>query len=67
MVSANWSDKATNIKAIAEELSLGLDAIVLSMTIRLNALWCNEHYRRSKCRSCRGPAYYAKTLSAAGY
>jgi FkbH-like protein len=26
---ANWNDKATNIKAIAEELSLGLDAFVL--------------------------------------
>ncbi len=25
---ANWNDKATNIKAIAEELSLGLDAMV---------------------------------------
>jgi FkbH-like protein len=25
---ANWNDKATNIQAIAEELSLGLDAMV---------------------------------------
>src|SRR5262249_34323680 len=25
---ANWNDKATNIQAIAEELSLGLDAVV---------------------------------------
>ena len=26
---ANWNDKATNIQAIADELSLGLDAMVL--------------------------------------
>jgi HAD superfamily phosphatase (TIGR01681 family) len=33
---ANWNDKPTNLKAIAHELSLGLESLVLLTTIRSN-------------------------------
>ncbi len=50
---ANWNDKATNIQAIAEELSLGLDAMVFSTTIRWSAGWCASCCPKWPCPSCR--------------
>jgi FkbH-like protein len=65
---ANWNDKATNIQAIADELSLGLDAMVF---IDDNAM------ERGLVRRLlpqvavpelpEEPAYFARTLAAAGY
>ncbi len=65
---ANWNDKATNIKAIAEELSLGLEAMVF--------LDDNPAERDLVRRLLPNvavpelpddPAWYARTLAAAGY
>jgi FkbH-like protein len=65
---ANWRDKATNIKAIAQELSLGLDAFVFLD---------DNPVERSLVRQIlpevavpelpEDPALYARTLAAAGY
>ncbi|MFZ1084441.1 MAG: HAD-IIIC family phosphatase [Terracidiphilus sp.] len=65
---ANWNDKATNIQAIAEELSLGLDAMVFLD---------DNPMERGLVRSLlpqvavpelpEDPAWYARTLAAAGY
>jgi FkbH-like protein len=65
---ANWNDKATNLKAIAEELSLGLDSMVFLD---------DNPAERGLVRSLvpevavpelpEDPAYYARTLAAAGY
>ena len=65
---ANWSDKATNIQAIAEELSLGLDALVLLD---------DNPAERGLVRTLlpqvavpelpEAPDGYARTLAAAGY
>ena len=65
---ANWNDKASNIKAIAEELSLGLDALVL--------LDDNPAERGLVRRLLpqvavpelpEDPSLYARTLMASGY
>ena len=65
---ANWSDKATNIQSIAEDLSLGLDAMVFLD---------DNPVERGLVRSLlpqvavpelpEEPAFYARTLAAAGY
>jgi len=65
---ANWQDKATNIQAIAEELSLGLDAMVFLD---------DNPVERGLVRGIlpqvavpelpEDPALFARTLSAAGY
>jgi FkbH-like protein len=65
---ANWDDKAANIRAIAKELSLGLDAVVFLD---------DNPVERGLVRSLLpqvavpelpdDPDYYARTLSAAGY
>jgi FkbH-like protein len=65
---ANWNDKATNITAIAEELSLGLDALVFLD---------DNPVERDRVRQAlpqvavpelpEDPALYARTLAAAGY
>ena len=49
---ANWNDKATNIKAIAEELSLGLSSWCSWTTTRPNAGWSAGCCRRSLCPNC---------------
>jgi len=65
---ANWNDKASNIVAIAEELSLGLDALVL-----LDDNPAERGLVRSLLPQVAvpelpdDPADYARTLSAAGY
>jgi len=65
---ANWNDKATNIKAIAEELSLGLESL---------AFLDDNPAERGLIRRMlpevavpelpADPAFYARTLVAAGY
>jgi FkbH-like protein len=65
---ANWSDKASNIQSIAQELSLGLDAFVFVD---------DNPFERELVRTMLpsvavpempvDPALYARTLSAAGY
>jgi FkbH-like protein len=65
---ANWNDKASNITAIAEELSLGLDALVL-----LDDNPAERGLVRSLLPQVAvpelpdDPADYSRTLSAAGY
>jgi FkbH-like protein len=65
---ANWNDKPTNIKAIATELSLGLESLVFVD---------DNPFERELVRQTlpqvavpempADPAFYARTLSAAGY
>jgi FkbH-like protein len=65
---ANWNDKATNIQAIADELSLGLDAMVF-----LDDNPAERGLVRKLLPQVAVPelpeeaAYYARTLAAAGY
>jgi FkbH-like protein len=65
---ANWNDKATNIQAIAEELSLGLDAMVF-----LDDNPVERGLVRQLLPQVAVPelpeeaAYYARTLTAGGY
>ena len=65
---ANWKDKASNIKAISEELSLGLDAFVF-----LDDNPAERGIVRQMLPDVTvpelpaDPAYYARTLAAAGY
>ena len=65
---ANWNDKASNIQAIAEELSLGLDAMVF-----LDDNPVERGLIRKLLPEVAVPelpedaAYYARTLAAAGY
>ncbi|CAN7195352.1 HAD-IIIC family phosphatase [Rhizobacter sp. LjRoot28] len=65
---ANWNDKATNIKAIAEELSLGLDAMVFLDDNPME----RDLVRRMLPQVAvpelpADPALYVRTLLAAGY
>jgi FkbH-like protein len=65
---ANWNDKASNIKAIADELVLGLESLVLLD---------DDPFERGLIRRLLpqvavpelpdDPALYARTLTAAGY
>jgi hypothetical protein len=63
---ANWNDKATNLKAIACELSLGMDSLVFLD---------DNPVERGLIRQMLpevpelpdDPALYARTLAAAGY
>jgi FkbH-like protein len=65
---ANWSDKATNIKAISEELALGLESLVFVD---------DNPFERELVRKAlpqvaipempSDPALFARTLAAAGY
>src|SRR5215469_13761857 len=65
---ANWNDKATNIKAIAKELSLGIDSLVF-----LDDNPVERHLVREILPEVAvpelpsDPALYARTLAAAGY
>ena len=65
---ANWSDKAANLRAIAEKLDIGTDALVLlddnpaeRAQIRL------ELPEVAVPELPSDPAYYPRALSAAGY
>lgn len=65
---ANWSDKASNIKAISEELSLGLESMVFlddNPAERLQVR--NELPEVAVPELPDDPALYIRTLIAAGY
>jgi FkbH-like protein len=65
---ANWNDKASNIHAIAEELSLGLDAMVfLDDNPAERGLIRQLLPQVAVPELPDEPAYYARTLAAAGY
>jgi FkbH-like protein len=65
---ANWNDKATNIKAIAEELCLGLDSMVfLDDNPAERGLVRKLLPQVAVPELPEDPAYYARTLAAAGY
>ena len=65
---ANWNDKATNIKAIAEELSLGLDAMVFLDDNPVERGLVRKLLPQVAVPELpEEPAYYARTLAAAGY
>jgi FkbH-like protein len=65
---ANWNDKATNIKAIAEELSLGLDAMVFLDDNPVERDLVRQMLPQVAVPELPDdPAGYARTLAAAGY
>ena len=65
---ANWNDKATNIQAIAEELSLGLDAMVFLDDNPVERGLVRKLLPQVAVPELpQEPAYYARTLAAAGY
>ncbi|MFZ0742752.1 MAG: HAD-IIIC family phosphatase [Terracidiphilus sp.] len=65
---ANWNDKATNICAIAEELSLGLDAFVFLDDNPLERGLVRKLLPQVAVPELPDePAWYARTLAAAGY
>jgi FkbH-like protein len=65
---ANWNDKATNIRAIAEELSLGLDSMVfLDDNPAERGLVRKLLPQVAVPELPEEPALYARTLAAAGY
>ena len=65
---ANWNDKATNIQAIAEELSLGLDSMVfLDDNPAERGLVRKLLPQVAVPELPEDPAYYARTLAAGGY
>ena len=65
---ANWNDKATNIQAIAEELSLGLDAMVFLDDNPVERGLVRRLLPQVAVPELpEEPAYYARTLAAAGY
>jgi FkbH-like protein len=65
---ANWNDKATNIKAIAQELSLGLDSMVFLDDNPAERNLVRQMLPQVAVPELPGdPALYARTLAAAGY
>lgn len=65
---ANWNDKATNIKAIADELSLGLESLVFLDDNPAERALVRELLPQVAVPELPvDPALYARTLSAAGY
>jgi len=65
---ANWNDKVSNLQAIAEELALGIDALVFADDNPFE----RELVRRNLPQVAvpempAEPSLYARTLSAAGY
>lgn len=65
---ANWRDKATNIKAIAEELSLGLDSMVLLDDNPAERGLVRQILPEVAVPELpEDPALYGRVLSAAGY
>ncbi len=65
---ANWNDKATNIKAIAEELSLGLDSFVFLDDNPVERGLVRKLLPQVAVPELpEDPAEYARTLAAAGY
>ena len=65
---ANWNDKATNIRAIAEELSLGLDAMVFLDDNPVERALVRQLLPQVAVPELPPDASgYARTLAAAGY
>jgi FkbH-like protein len=65
---ANWNDKATNIQAIAEELSLGADAMVFLDDNPVERGLVRKLLPQVAVPELPDePAYYARTLVAGGY
>ena len=65
---ANWDDKATNIRAIAQELALGLESVVfLDDNPVERGLIRRELPEVAVPELESDPASYARTLAAAGY
>jgi FkbH-like protein len=65
---ANWNDKATNITAIARELSLGLDSIVFLDDNPVERNLVRQLLPAVAVPELPAdPALYARTLAAAGY
>ena len=65
---ANWRDKATNIQAIAEELSLGIDAMVFLDDNPVERGLVRELLPQVAVPELPDDAaFYARTLAAAGY
>lgn len=65
---ANWNDKATNIKAIADELALGIGSMVFLDDNPVERGLVREHLPEVAVPELPAdPALYARTLSAAGY
>lgn len=65
---ANWNDKASNIRAIAKELSLGLDAFVFLDDNPVERDLVRTHIPELAVPELPSdPALYPRTLLAAGY
>ena len=65
---ANWSDKASNIRAIAETLSLGLESIVFLDDNPAERMQVRKELPEVAVPELpHDPALYARTLIAAGY
>lgn len=65
---ANWNDKATNIQAIAEELSLGLDSMVFLDDNPVERGLVRQLLPQVAVPELPDdPAFYARTLAAGGY
>ena len=65
---ANWEDKASNIQAIANELELGLEAMVLLDDNPAERALVREFLPQVAVPELPDdPAFYARVLSAAGY
>lgn len=65
---ANWNDKASNIQAIAEALSLGLDAMVFLDDNPVERGLVRQLLPQVRVPELpEDPAGYARTLAAAGY
>ncbi len=65
---ANWNDKATNIRSIAHELSLGIDSMVFLDDNPVERNLVRQFLPEVAVPELPAdPALYARTLSAAGY
>ena len=65
---ANWSDKASNIRAISEELSLGLDSMVFIDDNPAERKQVRDELPEVAVPELpRDPALYVRTILAAGY
>jgi FkbH-like protein len=65
---ANWSDKATNIKAIADEMSLGLESYVFLDDNLFERTLVRERLPDVAIPELpEDPAYFTRALLAAGY
>ena len=65
---ANWNDKASNIQAIAEELSLGLDSLVFLDDNPVERGLVRKLLPQVRVPELpEDPAWYARTLAAGGF